>query len=1230
MKKKIVEDMDIQVQLVSPLAQLSFEGIDAQAVHGDISTVHINVNERLYAFLLSIYVRDLTPLLTVGSGPAAADSTALDIGFDGSGGSVLVEEQWGLDYEGQEVHRRSASSSALPTVEEKDEAKGDASAASLSAGAQLLDSISVNLSFHAILIDVQLSPPEADTEDLASHLSGSSLHGEDASLPRPSPHALHFSFLDPSASRGGGPVPFAHVRARTLQLSAQLSYDRSASKVVRSAFECSVAMLSVVDSRSDCAHPLFRQIVGGHKDDLSQSTARSISRRRASASVSSSPAASFASLPTASSAVFHAQGPHTHHQSLDLSRAPRSPGRGGVPESPAVAAPHHSRLVPSQFLLSPWLPKSPSRSPLPVYRGPSASLQPSTLQAPLPPTILPDLLISGRQDGDEQVSLTVDFTAPRLVLSSGCLSAVLHATDIFSRITDVLLKGASQQSAPPLTRRSSAPSSSAWRDDPSSAYPQAATSSDNAGPSAEPLPPLRSPSSLPLSAPSAAVTAIRVQLCIHDPQVWLMADVSSDDHGFSHPAHLTTLSTGDAAAASAPSGSLLHPATSAGIRRSLNLPEWPPEHSPLSAGFSDDDDLLDEEDDEDDEPTVATKKEKLAAHSAPRSLSCIVVKCQVRVEATIEGDDLRASVDMTELQALVCYRAHHLRLALLSLPPVPIFEPLHLLIDYTAEKDPSAPGPAVGEPPPLPIEHIVINLSTVDACFSFLQISTAASILHGLNRVLPPDFFFSSGRPVPPVPGAFSDPALGASVVVKPTFKGSVQVHTAGVELAIVNDAPGYYVPLLRFALSTFVISVSEGMPPEADDAAAGSATSALLNAAPPRQSSAFSWPFSSSSTPAASPSSAAVRASAASVAAPSSTTFAVSVTVAGSYYNSEIQQWEALFDPWSLDVSGDDALITASSAQVFRLTITPSAIFTLARGVESFQTHFLPTITALMATKDEAAPNAGEHGLEPIPSATTPPRQSSAYSSPIPSRKGSLFSPSEHGAATLAELKHAGAAQRAPVASASADKASYFLVRNETGSRLRFLVHRGRVGGGFAGQRGERHHPRERGAAHRRDAAVHRHRQRRCRSARLGSSAVAVPQPRARPVPRGRQELGSVGRLAPHRARVARSRGGVHQARLRAAVPRGRPEDGGEHRGPDRPSPRRQPRLVLRARPPASVERGPRGRARLIPVIAAAALFFVVRPVVTGVPVAAVVGDGLCGNTGHLAGVPSGQWIGR
>ena len=1043
-KRKVVEDMDIQVQVVAPLAQLHFIGVDALVVHGDISTVHVNVNERLYAFFLSMYQRDIAPLLSL-SDPANTSTVAPPAhGLDG--GSVLIEEQWGVEQEEPQLHRRPSSS--LQPIEEKDEAKQSAPPAPV-ASLLPVDFISVNLCLHEIFIDVRLTPADVDQGEGASHYSASSLNSVDPSHPRSAPRPLRFSFLhSSSASAMTEPAPFAHIRASTLQLSAQLLYDRNSSSVAKSEVECSVARLSVQDSRTDCAHPLFRQIVGGHKDDLSHSTTRALSKRRTTISTFSSPASSFAAH-AASTGILPTSTPHSQQSgSADQDASPQPSGLASVAAaaSPSPSFAHHSRLFPSQILLTPVIPKSPSRSPLPLYHRPTASLQSQVVQAPLPPTILPDLIISAKQSGQEQISVSVDFTAPRLVLSPGCLAAALRAADVFSRITDALLitVPAPSPAHPLLIGYPDSADANRWMSDAASPTAAQAAGADALPSATLPLSLQQSLSSSPSSA-KAAPTPIQLQLSVHDPQVWLMADAANDNQpAAQHTAHLTTLSSEQDTAA--PGHPLVHPATTASLRRSLHLPDWPVDASPISAGLSSEDEGLgeaeDDEDEEDDDEAASStaRREKPDAHAAragPKSLSCLVLRCQVKVDATVRGDDVRAAIDVTELQALVCYRAHHLRLALLSLPPVPIFEPLHLHVDYTTEADVAALPMASS--PPVPVEHIAVNLSTVDACFSFLQISTAASILHGLNRELPPDFFMSARPPLAPSSSlAFAD---SASPVSKPppTFKGSVQLHTAGIELAIVNDAPGYYVPLLRFSLPTVSLSLLEGLPPKLNDPSASAVSSAILRPAHiGSSSSSFRWPFSSSSSVASSPSTDASHALAGASAA--NTTFAVSLTLAGSVYNSEVQQWEVLFEPWSIDVSGDEAHITATSEEVFRLTITPSAIHTLARGVDSFQTHFLPTITSLLATA-APPPLSGSAPVEHLPQASTPPRHSSAYSSPIASsRKASLFSPAEHSVGGVTDTKRPSVAPRASAPSApSTDKASYFLVRNDTGTRLRF-----------------------------------------------------------------------------------------------------------------------------------------------------------------------------------------------
>ena len=1002
-KRKLLEDMDIQVKLVTPLGELRYVGLAAKAVEGDISTVHVNVNERIYAFLLSMYVHDVAPLLALADKPSAAASTAQPPTAMFDGGASIMEEQWGTEQEGQQPGAFKPLSSISEEKQEPDERPAAVASASS------VDDISVDLSFREIFIDVQLSPDTAEVNHMQRSSSpfGNVHAGESASS------VSHFFLLDPTPV--SAPAPFAHIRASTLHIVGRLRMDSSTGSTVGSEFQCSVAKLSVQDSRAECAHPLFRQIVGGHKDDVSLSTAAR-NRRRSTTTVFTTPASSVPATPAAASTSSVLASPSLHPQALSVDWSSVSPHISGQAGSPA---PLSSRPFPSQFLLTPVIPKSPTRSPLPVYHRLSASLQSHSLHTPLPPTILPDLVISGRQDGSGEMSVDVEFTAPRLVLSPGCLTAILHLSDVMNEITDRILTAAAntQPAEWEDMSRSASASSSFHRVDPASTFHANGNSHGTAQTTSHVPPSAPAYTAPPLSVPAAAPSAkpIHVHVAIRDPQIWLMADATERDSSSSHLTHSST--------------NLYHSAAQRitvverASRRRLNLAESHGDKSPGTAELTSDDEL-DEHEDEDDEEMDDEKEVKerpSRVQAAPKSLSCIVIRGQVEVNATIAGDNVQADVDMTELQALICYRAHHLRLARLALPPVPIFEPIHLNIDYSAQPDPDAVKGSI--PPLLPIEHIVISLSSLDACFSFLQISTAASILHAIVRVLPPELLFSSLTPVP----SPTDPSV---MIVPPTFKGSMQLQTAGIELAIVNDAPGYYVPLMRFELSPVALSYTEGMPPPLS-----ASVQREVNQPPiiRQSSSRFSWPFSSNSSDAATPQCHSAAPASQSDAPPkvnSAMTVSLKATIAGSVYNSDIQRWEVFFGPWSIHVSGDDSNIAVTSADMFALTITPSCIHTLARGVESFQTHFLPTITALLASSDEALNTS----VDDIDRAATPPRGTSAFSSPAASRKGSLLSPAavdRHGAG--------GMLHQPSAANSSADKASYFIVRNETGMRLQF-----------------------------------------------------------------------------------------------------------------------------------------------------------------------------------------------
>ena len=998
-KRKLLEDMDIQVRLVTPLGELRYIGLSAKAVEGDISTVHINVNEHIYAFLLSMYVHDFAPLLALADKPSTTVSTSQPPVALFDGASSVMEEQWGTE---QDEQHPAVSKPLSSIAEEKSEANvRPASAASASS----VDDISVNLSFREIFIDVQLSPDCTG----ASHVQRSSSPYGNVHAAESASSLSHFFFLDPASA--ASPAPFAHVRASTLHIIARLQLDSSTASTVGSEFQCSVAKLSVQDSRAECAHPLFRQIIGGHKDDVSLSTAAR-NRRRSTHTILSTPATSSAG-PSSSSSSTVLTSPLLHPQALSVDWSSVSPYASGHAASPA---PPPSRPFPSQFLLTPVIPKSPTRSPLPVYHRLSASLQSHSLHTPLPPTILPDLVISGRQDGSGEMSVDVEFTAPRLVLSPGCLTAILHLSDVMDDITDRILAAANSQPAgwEDMSRSASASTASFHTADQAHSKAHRSTQAPLAASAATASPPVPPLSAAAPAAVAGAAMPVKVHVAIRDPQIWLMADAAEHDGSASHLTHSSTQLQHSAAQPI----TVVEPAS----RRRLHLPEWQGEKSPGTAELTSDDDMDErEEGDEDEEDEQVDDEKEVKARpsrspAVPKSLSCIVIRGQVEVNATIVGDNVQASVDMTELQALICYRAHHLRLARLALPPVPIFEPIHLNIDYSAQLDPDAIKGSV--PPPLPIEHILISLSSLDACFSFLQISTAASILHAIVRVLPPEMIFSSHTPIP----SAADPSV---LIVPPTFKGSMQLQTAGIELAIVNDAPGYYVPLMKFELSPVALSYTEGMPPAPSAAAVKrQATEPVLIRQP---SSRFSWPFSSSSSAAASsPSpSAAAPAPASSTASTSSSGMSVSLkaTIAGSVYNSDIQRWEVFFDPWSIQVSGDDSDIAVTSSDMFAVTVTPSCIHTLVRGVDSFQTHFLPTITALLASSDDDVNTS----VDEIDRSATPPRGSSAYSSPSVSRKASLLSPT-------AVDRH-----QPPASNPSADKASYFIVRNETGMRLQF-----------------------------------------------------------------------------------------------------------------------------------------------------------------------------------------------
>lgn len=145
------------------------------------------------------------------------------------------------------------------------------------------------------------------------------------------------------------------------------------------------------------------------------------------------------------------------------------------------------------------------------------------------------------------------------------------------------------------------------------------------------------------------------------------------------------------------------------------------------------------------------------------SATCLVFRANVSLlfQSTSGNEDLLLNVSADQMQSLVCYRAKHLFLSRLKPPPAPVFEPLNISIEYKRSRPPPHVSPRESQASPLSspaegeddvevktksveaqesdkeepmVQDLEITLSELNAYFSFLQISSAMTIIDSITR----------------------------------------------------------------------------------------------------------------------------------------------------------------------------------------------------------------------------------------------------------------------------------------------------------------------------------------------------------------------------------------------------------------------------------------------------------------------------------------------------------------
>jgi hypothetical protein len=145
------------------------------------------------------------------------------------------------------------------------------------------------------------------------------------------------------------------------------------------------------------------------------------------------------------------------------------------------------------------------------------------------------------------------------------------------------------------------------------------------------------------------------------------------------------------------------------------------------------------------------------------SATCLVFRANVSLlfQSSSANEDLLLNVSADQMQSLVCYRAKHLFLSRLKPPPAPVFEPLNISIEYKRSRPPPhmSSRDLQASPPLSPAEEendveiktksmeaqesdkeepmvqdLEITLSELNAYFSFLQISSAMTIIDSITR----------------------------------------------------------------------------------------------------------------------------------------------------------------------------------------------------------------------------------------------------------------------------------------------------------------------------------------------------------------------------------------------------------------------------------------------------------------------------------------------------------------
>lgn len=256
---------------------------------------------------------------------------------------------------------------------------------------------------------------------------------------------------------------------------------------------------------------------------------------------------------------------------------------------------------------------------------------------------------------------------------------------------------------------------------------------------------------------------------------------------------------------------------------------------------------------------------------------------------TSPDNEVEAMLDMREVRCLVCYRTSELDLTRLSPAPVPVFEPFNIVLSYSQRLQPHLQQQWR--------HSLISHVSMLDVCLSFQDMIASLRILDSISVAvraaqqalrLPPD--------VDEVQQQQQAPTQAVLVVGAGTeLLGRVELHTQGITLAIVNDAPGYYLPLVQLAAPDLSLKVLPVL-----------RRPSLHRSQPRRQGSLNADEM----------------------------VVTLEASVEASYHSSAVMEWEPLLETWTFaaelrrSTAHDDAVqIVLESSHVLNLNLTPSAL---------------------------------------------------------------------------------------------------------------------------------------------------------------------------------------------------------------------------------------------------------------------------------------------------------------